>query len=240
MNWMSGLCRCFENSSSEEEGRRGRITTRQVGVPDLDQRFNDFAETFNKQQENYECLQEKWQTLMSSYKCAPNSSLSECLQKIKDEHPFPILFFDNIPKPNFDKTPSVTFTQTPPPPLEDHQISLQMKGYNFSLAMTPDDPIPDKLKQTQENIKELCQAVKAIVALGPKLEEMINWLLNSEKSLIQTINTEATTHQESTRLGSNLRENLSEALRAKELSPHYREEARKRFNEVAVLSGVEL
>lgn len=113
-----------------------------------------------------------------------------------------------------------------------------MKGYDFSLAVTPDDPVPDKLKRTQENIKELCQAVKAIVALGPKLEEMINWLLKSEESLTQKVNQEAKTHQESKRLGDNLRENLRQASRGQELSPRYREAAGKLFNEVALLSGV--
>lgn len=66
--------------------RIGMITARHVGVPDLDQRFTDFAEMFNTQQENYECMQEKRKTLMVCYCCAPDSSLSECLQKMKDEH----------------------------------------------------------------------------------------------------------------------------------------------------------
>lgn len=59
---------------------------RHVGVPDLDQRFTDFAETFNHQQEHYECMQEKRRALLYRYRCAPDSSLSECLQKIQDEH----------------------------------------------------------------------------------------------------------------------------------------------------------
>ncbi|KAF4073742.1 hypothetical protein AMELA_G00246730 [Ameiurus melas] len=229
MNCLSSLCCCPQGLSSEEERqpilgapesarisrsptydsqcRSGRVIVRHVGVTDLDQRFSDFAETFNKQQEHYECMQEKRKTVMYRYRCAPDSSLTECLQKIKDEH-------------------------------DDHQISMQMKGYDFSLAVTPDDPAPDELKRTQENIEELCQAVKAIVAAGTKLEEMINWLLKSEKRLTQKVNTEAKTHQECIRLGGNLRENLREASRAKELSPRYREEARKLFNEVALLSGV--
>lgn len=108
------------------------------------------------------------------------------------------------------------------------------------MAMTPDDLVPDKLKQTQENIKELCQAVKAIEAASSKLEELINWLLKSEMSLTQRVNEEAKTHQESQRLGGNLRENLREAARAKELSPRYREDARKLYKEVALLCGIQL
>ncbi|KAK3532526.1 hypothetical protein QTP86_023749 [Hemibagrus guttatus] len=226
---MSFLCCCLQSQASEEErqpilgeaqsarishlppegfqNRSDRIIARRVGVPDLDQRFTEFAEMFNKQQENYECMRERLKTLMHHYRCAPDSSLSDCLQQMKVEH-------------------------------YNRQIFLQLKGYDFSLAVTPGDLLPDKLKQTQENIKELCQAAKAIMSLGPKLEEMINWLLKSEQSLTDKVNAEAKTHQESTRLRGNLRENLHEASRAKELSPHYREEAGKLYNEVARLSGV--
>ncbi|KAK3512069.1 hypothetical protein QTP70_030141, partial [Hemibagrus guttatus] len=134
------------------QNRSDRIIARRVGVPDLDQCFTEFAEMFNKQQENYECMRERLKTLMHHYRCAPDSSLSDCLQQMKVEH-------------------------------YNRQIFLQLKGYDFSLAVTPGDLLPDKLKQTQENIKELCQAAKAIMSLGPKLEEMINWLLKSEQSL---------------------------------------------------------
>lgn len=114
---------------------------------------------------------------------------------------------------------------------------MQLKGYDFSLVVTPDDLLPDQLKRTQENIKEMCKAVKAIAALGPKLEEMINWLLKSKESLTEKVNQEAKTHQESKRLGGNLSENLRVASRAKELSPLYRKEVGKLFDEVALLSG---
>ncbi|XP_053349086.1 uncharacterized protein si:ch73-345f18.3 [Clarias gariepinus] len=200
--------RTFHSSHNDGQCGSGRVTVRHVGVPDLDQRFTDFAETFNHQQEHYECMQEKRRALLYRYRCAPDSSLSECLQKIKDEH-------------------------------DEHQISLQMKGFDFSLAVTPDDPVPDKLKQTRENIKELCQAVKAIMGAELKLEKMMTWLLNSEKSLSEKVNTEAKTHQDSKRLGDNLKENLHETSRAKVLSPRYKEEAGKLFDEVALLSGVQ-
>ncbi|KAI5621860.1 hypothetical protein C0J50_18617 [Silurus asotus] len=199
----------MDSKSKNSQCRRsGSITARRIGVPDLDQRFNDFADTFNKQQENYERMRGTLRNLESRYLCDPGSGLSECLRKIKDLY-------------------------------DDHRISLQMKGYDFNLIVIPNDPVPDSLELTQENVKELCRAATAIVAVGPKLEEMIDWLLKSEESLAQNVNKAAKTHQETKRLESNFRENLREASRAKELSPRYRKEAQKLFKEVALLSGVQ-
>ncbi|KAL0167144.1 hypothetical protein M9458_038988, partial [Cirrhinus mrigala] len=59
---------------------------RRVGVPDLDERFTDVADTFNKQQEHYETMKNKLHTLASHYHCPNIDSLSECLKKIKENH----------------------------------------------------------------------------------------------------------------------------------------------------------
>ncbi|XP_066531676.1 uncharacterized protein si:ch73-345f18.3 [Hoplias malabaricus] len=222
-------CREFESSSDERaplimpagsarsrrpshngsglEQRSGRIIIRRVGVPDLDQRFEEFAETFNKQHEHYECMEEKRNTLVFRYRCSSGDSLSQCLKKIKDEH-------------------------------DSHHVHLQMKGYDFTLVVTPETEIPDKLKRTQENITELCQAAKAVVAVGTKLQELISWLLKAEETLKQQVKEKAGSHQEQRRLAGNLQQNLQEARRAKDLSPRYREEAGKLLNEAALLSGV--
>ncbi|XP_036423440.1 uncharacterized protein si:ch73-345f18.3 [Colossoma macropomum] len=226
--WRRFFCCCQSGSSPEERQpligepesarqsrppsngsaqRSGNVVARHVGIPDLDQRFADVAETFNKQQEHYVCMEEKRKTLMYRYRCSAGDSLSDCLKKIKDEH-------------------------------DTHQVRLQMKGYDFTLVVTPEDEVPDKLKRTQENVSELCKAAKAVVAVGTKLQEMINWLLKAEESLTEQVKEAAATHQDQKRLGGNLQENLREARRAKELSPRYREEAGKLLNEAALLSGV--
>ncbi|XP_062846883.1 uncharacterized protein si:ch73-345f18.3 [Trichomycterus rosablanca] len=179
---------------------------RYVGKADLDHRFSEFGETFEKQQKNFESMKEKRQNLMDSYHCSPDDSLSKCLQKIKEEHYI-------------------------------HQVQLQMKGYDFSLTVTPDDNVPDKLKQTQENIKELCQAVKAIMAVGPKLEAMTSWLLKEQNRLTVEVKEEAKTYQDAVRLGDNLKGNLQVVSQAKQLSPLYRKQATKICKEVAELSG---
>ncbi|XP_017556967.1 uncharacterized protein si:ch73-345f18.3 [Pygocentrus nattereri] len=227
-SWWRWFCCCQTGSSPEEREpligepesarqsrppsngsvqRSGNVVVRHVGIPDVDQRFADVAEMFNKQQQHYECMEEKRKTLMHRYRCLAGDSLSDCLKKIKDEH-------------------------------DTHQVRLQMKGYDFTLVVTPEDEVPDKLQRTQENISELCKAAKAVVAVGTKLQEMINWLLKAEESLTAQVREAAKTHQEQKRLGGNLQENLREARRAKELSPRYREEAGKLLNEAALLSGV--
>lgn len=121
---------------------------------------------------------------------------------------------------------------------DTHHVRLQMRGYDFTLEVTPEEDVPEKLKRTQENVRELCQAVKASVSVSTMLQEMIDWLLKSEETLTQQVREAATTHQDKQRLGGNLRENLQEVRRAKELSPHYREKAGKLLNEAALLSGV--
>ncbi|XP_072530698.1 uncharacterized protein [Salminus brasiliensis] len=121
---------------------------------------------------------------------------------------------------------------------DTHLLRLQIKGYDFSLAVTPEDAVPDKLMRTQESIIELCQAAKAIVATGTRLQEMINSLLREEETLTQQVKAAATSHQEQRRLEGNLLNNIQEARRAKELSYHYRNEAGKLLNEAALLSGV--
>lgn len=66
--------------------KTGSFTARHVDVPDLDQRFEDVAETFNKQQENYKQMKEKLQCISHRYQLSINDSLSQCLKKIKEEH----------------------------------------------------------------------------------------------------------------------------------------------------------
>ncbi|XP_016428400.1 uncharacterized protein LOC107755956 isoform X1 [Sinocyclocheilus rhinocerous] len=187
--------------------RSGSFTARCVGVPGLDERFTDVAETFNKQQEHYESMKSKLQTLASRYHCPINDSLSECLRKIKEKH-------------------------------ELCHISLEVKGYDFSLMVRSEAEIPSELKRTQENVTELSRAAKSVISVSTKLHEMIDSLLRAEDSMIRQIEDAESRHQEQKRLLDNLRANLREARRAKELSPKYRKEAGNLLNEAALLSGI--
>lgn len=100
--------------------------------------------------------------------------------------------------------------------------------------------IPSELKRMQENITELSRAAKSVISVSTKLHEMIDSLLRDEVSMISQIRDAESRHQEQKRLLDNLRENLREASRAKELSPKYRKEAGNLLNEAALLSGITL
>lgn len=98
--------------------------------------------------------------------------------------------------------------------------------------------IPSELNRMQENVTELSRAAKSIISISTKLNEMIESLLRDEDSMISQIQDAESRHQEQKRLMDNLRENLREARRAKELSPKYRKEAGNLLNEAALLSGI--
>ncbi|XP_048059604.1 uncharacterized protein si:ch73-345f18.3 isoform X3 [Megalobrama amblycephala] len=184
-----------------------RFEARRVGVSDLDERFSDVAETYNKQHEDYETMKNKLQTVANRYKCPTNDSLSQCLKKIKEEH-------------------------------ANCHISLEVKGYDFTLMVRSEAEIPNDLKRTQENITELSKAAKAVISVATKLQEMIDWLLKAEDTMTKQVEAAESRHQERKRLVDNLKENLREVRRAKEKSPKYRKEAGNLLNEAAVLSGI--
>ncbi|ROI69374.1 hypothetical protein DPX16_14314 [Anabarilius grahami] len=184
-----------------------RFEARRVGVSDLDERFSDVAETYNKQHEDYETMKNKLQTVANRYKCPTNDGLSQCLKKIKEQH-------------------------------VNCHISLEVKGYDFTLMVRSEAEIPNDLKRTQENITELSKAAKAVISVATKLQEMIDWLLKAEDTMTKQVEAAESRHQEQKRLVDNLKENLREAQRAKERSPKYRKEAGNLINEAAELSGI--
>ena len=68
--------------------RIGRMVMRRVGVPELEQKFSDMAETFNEQQERYEAMVRHIRNLRQIYGCNHNDSLAltECVGRIRNEH----------------------------------------------------------------------------------------------------------------------------------------------------------
>lgn len=61
---------------------------KRVGVQELDQRFSDVAEIFNKQHEHYETMVRRIRNVRQIYGCNSNDTLAltECMMKIRDEH----------------------------------------------------------------------------------------------------------------------------------------------------------
>lgn len=66
--------------------RAGRLVMRRVGLPELDQRFSDVAETFNEQQQHYEAMVRHISSLRQSCDCAHGDAFAECVGKIREEH----------------------------------------------------------------------------------------------------------------------------------------------------------
>ncbi|CAL1584544.1 unnamed protein product [Knipowitschia caucasica] len=200
--------------------RRGKLMMRRVGVPDLDQRFLDVAETFNEQQHRFETTVHLLLNLQKRYACAHGGTLAltNILKKIRDEHD------------------------------ADYRISMRLKGYDFSLCViqtssegTKDaEPLPYHLKRAIDEFKDISESAKAIIAKGTTLQELIGWLLRSKDHMDEQVKVAADTFQEQGRLSENLKENMNEVERAKELSMEYRQKAGELFIEAADIAGPHL
>ncbi|XP_076005891.1 uncharacterized protein LOC143000455 isoform X2 [Genypterus blacodes] len=207
-------------SGAEAVGRRGRLVMRRVGVSELDQRLYDVAETFNEQHGSYEAMVQHFSDLRQSCGCSPDGTLAfaECVRKIREEHH------------------------------AEYRVSLQMKGYGFTLSVVPlesgtetdENPLPRRLQLAQEELKAASQSVKATISVGTKLQEMIGWLLRSEERMAEQVKEATGTYQEQRRLDENLKENMKEVRRAKELSLTYRQQAGEVFTEAATIAGVQM
>ncbi|KAJ8397296.1 hypothetical protein AAFF_G00441300 [Aldrovandia affinis] len=117
------------------------------------------------------------------------------------------------------------------------QLSLQMKGYDFTLVAS--GPEPGGLQWAQQQVSGLCRAAKAITAAGPRLQGMIGWALQEEEELGRRVRDGSPAYQEQRRVEANLRENLQAVRRVGELSARYRLEAGALFNEAAQLTTVQ-
>ncbi|CAL8296419.1 unnamed protein product [Lota lota] len=197
----------------------GRLQMRRVGLSEVDQRFSDVAETFNEQREHYEALARCVAHLRQSYGCNHDNTLllSECVKRIRDEHG------------------------------RHYRITLQIKGYDFSLSAVPlesgedwdNKPPPQRLQLAQDALRGVSQAAKMTVSLGTKLQELIGWLLRSEERLAGQVAKVALSYQEQQRLEGNLQVCLREMRRGKELSLGYKQRAGEVLNEASQLAGVE-
>lgn len=68
--------------------RIGRLEMRRVGLPELDQRFSDMAETFNEQFEHCEAMVRHIKNVRQVYGCdrSDDLTLAECVGRMIDEH----------------------------------------------------------------------------------------------------------------------------------------------------------
>lgn len=64
------------------------MVMRRVGVQELDRRFSDITEIFNKQHEHYETMVRCIRNVRQIYGCNSNDTpaLNECLMRIREAH----------------------------------------------------------------------------------------------------------------------------------------------------------
>ncbi|KAM4631395.1 uncharacterized protein ACJ7VT_000858 [Polymixia lowei] len=207
--------RSAAHTDTETLRRSGWLVMRRVGVSELDQRFSDVAETFNKQQEHYEAMVRHIINLRQTYGCNHDNTLflTECVKNIRAEHG------------------------------DRYRVALHMKGYDFSLSVVPlgsEELPPPHLRLAQDELKGVSHDAKATISVGTKLQELIGWLLRSEERMAEQVKEAAPNYQEQRRLGENLQESLKEVRRAKELLLGYKQQAGEVLTEVAQIVGANL
>ncbi|XP_034456532.1 uncharacterized protein si:ch73-345f18.3 [Hippoglossus hippoglossus] len=217
----AGSARQIPPACSAQTVRRiGRLVMRRVGVPELDQRFSDVAETFNEQQQNYEAMARHISSLRQNCDCAHSDTLvfAECVGKIREEHH------------------------------ATYKVSLKMNGYDFSLSVVPmgldsnreEEPLPPRLKLAQDELRGTSGSARATISRGTTLQELFAWLLRSRDQMAEQVKGAAPSYQEQGRLNENLEENMREVRRAKELSVGYRQRAGEVLTEAAQIAGANL
>lgn len=205
------------HSEAQTTQRSGKLVMRRVGVADLDQRFSDVAETFNEQQHRFETTVRLLHSLQKRYSCSQcgTLALSEVLRKMRDEH-------------------------------ENYRIFMRLKGYDFTLCVIPasaeseNEPLPYPLLRAVDGIKDISDSAKAAISKGTALQELVGWLIRSKDQMADQVRGAAETFQEQGRLTENLKENMREVVRAKELSLEYRQKAGELFIEAADIAGPHL
>lgn len=213
------LSRSSAHGDAQTVKRIGRLVMRRVCVPELDQRFLEMAETFNKQQEGYEAMVQHIRNLQQSCDCAHDDTLAfaQCFGKIREQEP-------------------------------TYQVSLMMKGYDFFLSAVPvwsegageGKPLPPRLQRAQNELKGASDSARITISKGTTLQELIGWLLRSHDKMAEQVKKAAETYQEQGRLSENLEENMREVRRAKELSQGYRQQATAVLTEAAQIAGAHL
>lgn len=126
-----------------------------------------------------------------------------------------------------------------------YRISLEIKGYDFSLRVVPvglqdggeQKILPPCLRLAQDELRGTSENAKATISKGTTLQELIGWLLRSRDQMAKQVKGAALSYQEQGRLNENLDENMREVKRAKELSAKYRQQAGDVFIEAAQIAG---
>lgn len=123
---------------------------------------------------------------------------------------------------------------------------MRLNGYDFSLCVVPvrtvceNESVPYSLQRAIDGVQDISENAKATISKGTALQELVGWLLRSKDQMAAQVEGAAETFQEQGRLTENLKENMNEVLRAKQLSMEYRQKAGQLFIEAADIAGPHL
>ncbi|XP_064378871.1 uncharacterized protein LOC112982445 isoform X2 [Dromaius novaehollandiae] len=119
------------------------------------------------------------------------------------------------------------------------EVQVHMEGYSFSLIVK-ERKVPDKLQRVQQQMEELSNSTKRVLATETALQEMICSVLENQTQLAERIKSANPEYLDQVRLEANLRENIQKISLAKELSEEYSEGAKSILREMAQLAGLTL
>lgn len=122
---------------------------------------------------------------------------------------------------------------------------MKLNGYDFSLSVVPlasagaptEEALPPHLKLAQDEFKVASDSAKATISKGTAIQELTGWLLRSTDQMAERVKGATATYLEQRRLGDNLKRNVKEVRRAKDLSQGYRQRATEVLSEVAHIAG---
>ncbi|XP_063152607.1 uncharacterized protein LOC134492367 [Candoia aspera] len=124
--------------------------------------------------------------------------------------------------------------------LQEHSaynVQVCMEGYRFWLDVGMQE-VPEKLKQTQQQVGKLNFATKGIVSTT--IQEMIHSIHQSQDNLMEKVKDSSPEYLDWVRLESNLKENIEKINQAQKFSEQYKEEANCVLMDMAKLANLTL
>ncbi|XP_075922251.1 uncharacterized protein LOC116940946 isoform X1 [Petromyzon marinus] len=193
-----------------EEDRGRALTVRAVGVPDVDSRVTDAAETFANLQAEHMGVARARQDLCKSACCGSAASqhgLAECLRNLELRH--------------------------------ETALKMELKGYNFSLVMKDGGvDMPTSVQEAARLVSELSTRARAFLGMSTRLDEMMAALLRTESTISKEVTETNRDYADNVRAHDNMQRSLAELRRGRKDVARYKQEINSLLLQVAQIAGV--
>ncbi|XP_061411052.1 uncharacterized protein LOC133344839 [Lethenteron reissneri] len=193
-----------------EEDRGRALTVRAVGVPDVDSRVTDAAETFANLQAEHMGVTRARHDLCRSACCGTAASqhgLAECLRNLELRH--------------------------------ETALKIELKGYNFSLVMKDGGvDMPTSVQEAARLVSELSTRARAFLGMSTRLDEMMAALLRTESTISKEVSETNRDYADNVRAHDNMQRSLAELRRGRKDVARYKEDISSLLLQVAQIAGV--